>query len=169
MCYSCGVEVSQIATKLGLIKRQVRYALKTPATPKKASGRTLKLDPEQRQILVDYVCSSKKTRRMSYKELAGNFFHWDVGHKVIKAALDRKGFSQRWAMRKPPISKKNRRKCLKFAHEHQYWTFADWCCFLWSDKTWVKDGRHRKTHILRRPREEWDDNYVGEKMQRKKG
>jgi len=54
--------------------RQVRYALDNEAlTPKKKSGRPPLLDAEQRQQLVDYVCSSRKTRRMTYKELAKEF------------------------------------------------------------------------------------------------
>jgi hypothetical protein len=106
---------------------------------------------------------------MNYQQLAKEFWYWDAGHKAIKAALDREGFSLRWAMRKPPISKKNRKLRVAFAKEHKKWTFADWARFLWSDETWIVDGRHRKTRVLRRPNEEWDETCVEEKVQRKKG
>lgn len=72
-------------------------------------------------------------------------------------------------MRKPPISRKNRTLRVAFAHEHKHWTFEQWATILWSDETWVKDGRHRKTRVMRRPKEEWLPDCVEEKVQRKKG
>jgi hypothetical protein len=106
---------------------------------------------------------------MSYKELAKEFSYWDAGHKAIKNALDWEGFHLRWAMRKPPISEKNRKLRLAFAHAHKKWTFRDWCIILWSDEIWVTDGRHQKTRGLRRPGEEWDNTCIEEKVRRKKG
>ena len=106
---------------------------------------------------------------MSYKQLADEFCYWGVGEKAIKAALDKEVFNHRWAMHKPPISKKNRTLRLKYAKEHRGWTYHEWCKFLWSGETWVKDGRHRKTRVLRRAKKEWDDNCVEEKVQKKKG
>jgi hypothetical protein len=104
---------------LNLNTRQVLKALEEPATPKKSTGRPPTLGIKQCQQLVDFVCASKKNRRMTYKELADEFFNWDIGAKGIKAALDREGFSSRWAMRKPPISETNRKKRLQFAQEHR--------------------------------------------------
>jgi hypothetical protein len=72
-------------------------------------------------------------------------------------------------MCKPPISEKNRKLRLKFAREHRGWIYHNWCKFLWSDETWVKHGRHQKTKVLRRPGEEWNEDCVEEKIQRKKG
>ena len=139
---------------LNLSRRQVLYALDTPPTPKKSTGRPPILNTEQRKHLIDFVCASKKNRRMSYKDLTKEFEYWNAGHIAIKNALDREGFGLRWAMRKPPISEKNRKLRLAFALKHRSWNFRQWCSILWSDETWVKDGRHRKTRILRRPGEE---------------
>jgi DDE superfamily endonuclease len=36
-------------------------------------------------------------------------------------------------------------------------------------RTWVKHGRHQKSYVLRRPNEEWDEDCIEEKVQRKKG
>jgi len=72
-------------------------------------------------------------------------------------------------MCKPPISEKNRKLRLKFAKEHRGWTYHNWCKFLWSDETWVTHGRHQKTKVLRRPGEEWNEDCIEEKIQRKKG
>lgn len=169
MAERCGLSVEQIMQMLDLTRRQVTYALDTPPTLKKLTGRPPILNAEQRAHLVKFVCESKKNRRMSYRELAVEFSYWDAGHKAIKAALDREGFHLRLAMRKPPISEKNRKLRLAFAHEHKKWTFRDWCTILWSDETWVTHGRHRKTRVLRRAGEEWDETCVEEKVQRKKG
>jgi transposase len=72
-------------------------------------------------------------------------------------------------MCKPPISEKNRKLRLQFALEHRGWTWENWCRILWSDETWVTDGRHKRTFITRRPGEEWDENCIEEKIRRKKG
>jgi transposase len=110
MAYRCGLDDYQIAEKVGIDVRQVRYALDNEApTPKKKSGRPPLLDAEQRQQLVDFVCSSRKTRRMTYKELAKEFCYWNCGSDAIKTALDKEGFKVRIAMCKPLISEKNRK------------------------------------------------------------
>ena len=119
MAHRCGLNTNQIMEMLKLSRRQVLYALDTPATPKKASGRPPILDAEQRQHLIEFVYTSRKNRRMSYKELAKEFEFWDVGHIAIKNALDREGFPLRWVMRKPLISEKNRKLCVAFAKKHK--------------------------------------------------
>ena len=119
MAYCCGLNTKQIIGMLKLSRRQVLYTLDTPATPKKASGRPPILDAKQRQHLVDFVCASRKNRRMSYKELVKEFEFGDIGYITIKNALDREGFPLRWVMRKPLISEKNRKLCVAFAKKHK--------------------------------------------------
>ena len=128
-----------------LSRQQIQRVLDTPTTPKKPSGRPPVLGPNERAILIDFVCQSKRHRRMTYVELAKEFKHFGWGYMAIEAALQKEGFNRRWAMRKPPISEKNRLLRLQFARQHQHWTFRDWCKFLWSDETWVKYRRHCKT------------------------
>jgi hypothetical protein len=60
---------------------------------------------------------------MTYKQLSDEFEYWDAGEKAIKTALDKKGFNSCWAMRKLPISAKNRKFRLKFTQEHKGWTY----------------------------------------------
>ena len=75
MAARCGYTTKQIAKMLNLNTRQVLKALEELATPKKSTSRPPTLDIEQRQQLVDFVCASKKNRRMTYKELADEFFY----------------------------------------------------------------------------------------------
>jgi hypothetical protein len=170
MARRCGKTAEQIVEMLGFTLRQVNYTLEVQDTPQHhKTGRPPVLNEQQTQQLVDFVCASKHNRRMSYEELAHEFIYWQVGEYAIRSALDRAGFNRRWAMRKPPISEKNRKLRLKFAQEHKGWTFHNWCKILWSDETWVTDGRHQKIRVLRRPGEEWDETCIEEKVQRKKG
>jgi len=101
----CGLNERQIAATLDLDVRQVRYALENEhSTPRKPTGRPPILDAGQVQMLVDFVTGSKRARRMSYKELAQEFFYWGAGEEAIKNALTCEGFNMRTAMCKPPIS-----------------------------------------------------------------
>jgi hypothetical protein len=56
MAHRCGPKSYEIAEKVGINIRQVRYALGNKApTPKKKSGRPPLLDIEQWQQLIDFV------------------------------------------------------------------------------------------------------------------
>jgi transposase len=44
-----------------------------------------------------------------------------------------------------------------------------WYQILWIDETWITGGRHTRTWVTRRAREEWDPTCIVEKHQRKKG
>ena len=68
-----------------------------------------------------------------------------IGEYAIRSALRRAGYKRYVALRKPPISEKNRQLRLEFALEHLNWTDEQWDAILWSDETWVTPGSHRKT------------------------
>ena len=72
---------------LDLTQRQVFYALDTPTTPKKSTGKPLILDAEQRAHLVKFICRLKKNRHMSYKELAEEFRIGRPGIKQLRVLL----------------------------------------------------------------------------------
>src|SRR5271163_1232791 len=55
MADRCGLTTKQIMQMLNLTRRQVLYALDTPATPEKKTGRPPILDEEQRQYLIEFV------------------------------------------------------------------------------------------------------------------
>jgi hypothetical protein len=60
MAARCGLNTRQIMNMLDLTQRQVLYALETPATPKKSTGKPPILDAEQRAQLIEFICRSKK-------------------------------------------------------------------------------------------------------------
>jgi transposase len=60
--YQCGKQIPNIVAILNIIAKRVTYALNNKAlTPKKQTRQPPKLNAEQRQQLVDYVYSSRKT------------------------------------------------------------------------------------------------------------
>jgi hypothetical protein len=87
----------------------------------------------------------------------------------VKYALQKRGYSRRIALRKPPISESNRVARLAWAHEHLHWTEEQWNRVLWTDETWVNPGRHRKTWITRKPGEEYKYECLIDRLPKKIG
>lgn len=166
---SIGWSFDQIIEKTGATWRQVQYTCQTgQATPARRSGRPPLLTAAQIEELIAFICSSKEARRMAYRQLPSTL-GWDVSEYAIRYALRQNGFARHPALRKPPISEKNRLLRLAIANERIDWTLDDWGPILWSDETWVTAGRHRKTWVTRRPDEAQDPTCIVEKVQRKGG
>ncbi|KAH7029949.1 hypothetical protein B0J12DRAFT_554637, partial [Macrophomina phaseolina] len=89
-------EYKQIADKLGYTVRQVRYACNAGhPTPRKKTGRHLKLTQEQANELEVFVCSSRTNRLLDYFTLAnGPFRHWGVSEGCIRRTLKALGFKR---------------------------------------------------------------------------
>ena len=120
---------SEIHTITGYTKDQIRHAIRNPE-PKKRTGRPRLLSSEQEQELVEFVCASKKNRRISFLELSLVLFSAVFGVWAIKHALYRLGFRRRIARQKPPLSKKNRIARLEWAKAHVNWTKEQWSRIL---------------------------------------
>ena len=162
-----GWKYSDIAVHLGLTYRQVEVTCHNRVTPKKRKGRPSITD-EMRQELVTYVCQSKLTRRMPYLKLAITL-GWRVLEDAIRRALWKEGFRRRVARLKPPITETNRMKRLQWAIEHRNWTKEQWDSIMWSNETWVTDGKHTRQFVTRRVGEEYDPTCIVEKRPRKQG
>lgn len=161
---------AEIHSITGYTKAQIRTAIRArDATAGRSTGRPRTLTPEQEAELVQYVTSSKKTRRMGFLELSTIIFAGIFGVWVIKHALYRLGFRRRVARKKPPITERTRNLRETWAREHEHWTLEQWAKVLWTDETWVTGGPHRKQYVTRRQGEEWDPTCIVEKHQRKGG
>ena len=109
LLHSIGWSYSQIHKKTSFTLNQVAHACQDlRATPRKRGGRPLILSQAQVEELVEFVCASAKNRRMSFTQLA-EVMDFGVKKQAIRSALLREGFHRRLAMRKPPITEKNRR------------------------------------------------------------
>jgi len=111
---------SDIASDVGCTINQVHYAATHRITPQKHHcGRHLLLSEEEIDVLVDFVCLSRKNRRMPWLEIA---MIWGCSEKAIGNAFKSRGFSRRIAQKRPVISEKNRVLRLQWAIEHLDWT-----------------------------------------------
>ena len=169
-----GLEYSYaaIAKHLGVTERAVQYALTTerPTPQHRKAGRKPKLNELQVDALVDFVTSSRRTRRMPYKDVAKELYpDGSIGVDAIKKALLKRGYRRYVALRKPPLSPKNVANRLKWAEEHVNWTREQWNNIIWSDETWVVGQRHRKTRITRQPGEEILTDCIVERIRHLKG
>jgi transposase-like protein len=161
---------AKIASITGATADQIRYTIRQEsATVAPRSGRPKALTPEQESDLVEFVCATKKNRRMTFLQLSCVLFAGVFGMWAIKNTLYRLGFRRRVARKKPPISEENRVKRLNWALEHVNWTPEQWANILWTDETWITGGPHSKQYVTRRQGEEWDPTCIVEKHQRKQG
>ncbi|KAI1003515.1 hypothetical protein K3495_g4695 [Podosphaera aphanis] len=83
--------------------------------------------------------------------------------------MSRRGYARRIAASKPPLSAENKRKRLEFATEHLHWNKEDWMRVLWTDETWVTDGRHSSIWITRKVDENFDATCVISNFRKKIG
>ena len=169
LLHSLNWTYEQIATKVKTTHYAVQYTCqKQVATPVKQPGRPSQLSSDQVDEILDFITATKEGRQMAYKTVVTTF-ELGVSDRCLGRALKKRGFSRCVALRKPPISEKNRVLRLAFAQKHRDKGFEWWSTILWTDETWVNGGRHRKTYVTRMAGEELDPTCLIEKIQRKKG
>lgn len=164
-----GLTYSQIASKLGIIQRQVQKACTDERpTPRKAPGRGRKLSEEQLDEIIDYISSSKETRRMPYSRVIEEL-QLSVSSETLRRALARRGYYRCKAIRKPPLSDCTRALRLIWALEHINWMREQWEKILWTDETWVTSIYHRRIYVIHKAGEEFDDICIRDRIARAPG
>lgn len=147
----------------------MQYAEHTRPTPQKhRCGPAAVLNTSFRQRIADFITSSKSTRRMPFIQVKMKL-GLNLSKPTISRAMKKEGIFRRLARKKPPISEKNRLLRLAFAHQHRYWTRLQWDIILWTDETWVTNGRHTRTWVSRRVSEEYEADFIVEKAKYKSG
>ena len=117
-----GFTYMQIASQLHITHNQVQYTCRSQqATPKKARGKTSKLSEEDVDRIIEWISSSKRTRRMPYYKVIREL-ELPVGTTALTRALKKRGYTRCKALRKPPLSDEHRRVRLAWALEHVNWT-----------------------------------------------
>ncbi|VCU41322.1 Bgt-50565 [Blumeria graminis f. sp. tritici] len=53
------------------------------------------------------------------------------------------------AHQKSPAPQKNMKTCREWAEAHLNRIYEDWTSVLWTDKTWVEDGRNSRVLVTR--------------------
>uniref|UniRef100_A0A093UUS5 Transposable element Tc1 transposase n=1 Tax=Talaromyces marneffei PM1 TaxID=1077442 RepID=A0A093UUS5_TALMA len=104
-----GFTYLQIASQLHITHDQVQYTCQSQqATPKKARGRTPKLSEEDVDRVIDWISSSKRTRRMPYYKVIREL-DLPIGATALARALKKRGYTRCKALRKPPLSDEHKR------------------------------------------------------------
>ena len=161
-----GWSYKNIANHCQITERQVQYACTHPATPTKRSGRPTEVDPDIDASLMDLVTKDKHGRRMSYFQVG---MRLGLSEHQVRHRLRRLGFKRYIALRKPPISERNRVARYAWAQEHRRWTKEQWNQILWSDETWITGGRHTRTWVTRRNDEALHEDCIVFRLPKKSG
>jgi transposase len=164
-----GFTYLQISQQLQISYRQVQYTCQSQqVTPKKPRGVPPKLSEAEVDTIIEWITSSKRTRRMPYYKVIQEL-NLSVGKNALARALKKRGYTRCIALQKPPLSDENRRVRLAWALEHVHWSIDQWNRILWTDETWVTSGFHTRTWVTRKPGEELDDTCVRTSPARKRG
>lgn len=164
-----GFTYNQIAQQLHITHRQVQYTCQSHrATPKKPHGQPPKLTEQDVDRIIEWISSSKRTRRMPYKKVVQEL-ELPVGPTALARALKKRGYTRCQALRKPPLSDENKRQRLIWALEHVNWSIEQWNQILWTDETWVTSGFHTRIWVTRKAGEELDPTCLHESPARKRG
>ena len=156
----------QIASQLGITYRQVQTACTADRPiPRKSRGQRRKLSEDQLDEIIEFITSSKETRRMPYETVIKEL-QLPVCKSTLRKALARREYHRCKALQKPPIAERTRIIRLNWALEHVNWTREQWCKALWTDESWVTSVYHRQIYVTRRSGEEFDETCVREHHQR---
>ncbi|RKF65520.1 transposable element tc3 transposase, partial [Golovinomyces cichoracearum] len=126
-----------------------------------------KLGPDQVGQIEAFVRLSRKNRQRIYQDLAFKFVHWGAGKCAIQIALESRGYSRLLSHAKPPLSEAYIKICYEWDAHYINLGYEDWNNVLWSDETWVTDGRHRDVYVTRRPGDELEQTCIMDKMLKK--
>ncbi|KAI0995085.1 hypothetical protein K3495_g13096 [Podosphaera aphanis] len=104
---------------------------------------------------------------MSYTDPAVKLAHWGIGAYAIKSALRDRGYFRLLSRAKSPPSEQNMRKRLDWVRPRLDWGYEDWRSILWSDETWVAEGRHRDIFVTRKPCDELEETCLVDKTKKR--
>ena len=117
--HDVGLTYAEIAAQLNISQRQVQYAWNHRLTPQfKCSGAKSFLRTESLQILIEFICASRRNRRLSYWQIPFELGWNRISPEMVQHALQKEGFRKHPVYYKPPLSGKNRRAQLVWALEH---------------------------------------------------
>lgn len=88
---------------------------------------------------------------------------------ALTRSLKKRGYICCKVLRKPPLSSANKQARLAWAFEYLYWKRDQWNRILWTDKTWVTLGFHKRIYVTRKPGEELDETCLCINPPRKRG
>ena len=115
------------------------YNIKKRATAisKPRIGRPKKLTPRDMRRIIAHIRINRITRRLTLTQLI-RALDLEVHENTLQRVLNEIGYKWRVARRRPFLNKRDRKRRLKFARKHLYWTIEDWSRVLFSDEIFIK-------------------------------
>ncbi|OJJ70948.1 hypothetical protein ASPBRDRAFT_43823 [Aspergillus brasiliensis CBS 101740] len=99
-----GFTYEQIVNQLHISYRQVQYTCQSQqVSPRKAKGNAPKLSDEEVDRIIQWISSSKRTRRLPYHRVIEEL-QLPVGVAALARALKKRGYSRHIALQKPSAS-----------------------------------------------------------------
>jgi transposase len=157
---------ARIANALEIPRTTITTLLQEPATPRKRTGRPIKIRTPERLRLVNFISESSVNRRMSYAEL-GLHLNLDASEKAIRTALDLEGFHRRIAREKPFLSSAAKIKRLEWAMKYSHWTVQDWKKIFFTDECAMNvGGTAGNVWVTRKAGEEFTETCIRPKFRK---
>src|SRR5208282_171060 len=124
-------------------------------------GYLKKLSPRDIRQIIRYIRTNKTTRRITLTRLK-KLFHFYIHENTIRNVLSKTGYHHRIARRRSYLNKRDRKRRLKFAKEHENWTMEDWTRVLFSDEMTIKlfMERHTRNYVWRKSDKEFHPDCI---------
>lgn len=129
-----GLSSQDIAKRLGISISSVHRIRRTRLAdlPRAKAGRPKKLSEQDRRACVHLITRGGAETAVEVAKQLGKNVGKEISRRTVARALEQSGMRCVEKQRKPRLSPKNVKARLKFAHDHQDWTEADWERVIWS-------------------------------------
>lgn len=154
---SAGMSTYSIAKELEMSQSTVftiwkNYCERGTVVARKPCGRAEKLSIRDKRDLARILTQNRHLSRRDIIEQ----MRVKVCKRTLSTYINKLGFSNRVAVRKPYLSKKHKLARLAFAKAHKRWTMSDWRNIMWTDESSFEIGkRSRQVKVWRRPYERY--------------
>jgi transposase len=138
--YSKQLGPSKIAEKTNFKRDTIKSVIKKwkatgSVTNKPRKGRPRATSPREDRKIIQLATSDRRLTLHKLTKAIETDYDIDVSECTVNRRLHEANLKGRRARKKPLLTKKNIKKRLKWAREHEGWTSLDWAKILWSDES----------------------------------
>ena len=152
-----GLETKEIVEQIGVSERSVRrwcakfYRQGGVATPthEKRHGRPVKTSPRVLNIVKRDLESNPRLSARKVKELNPEVLN-NVSVRTVGRRINKLGYTSHRCIKKPLLTRKQRRKRVEFCKKYSAWTDEQWLSVLWSDESTFTVTCNRGGNVYRK-------------------
>jgi transposase len=122
---------------------------------KQRSGRPKKVTPRRERNIIREMKKNRKLKKNELLRAINDNQNIKISSFTLKRLLNKNGYNQRKARKKPFISSKNKKLRKKWANEHLNWSIYKWTNVVWCDECHVEHDNKRNVLVWRKSNEEW--------------